>query len=117
MIKIRAAVINKIPVLRSCQTQISSAPQRSVEAHHDFAPTLKSEHTEQFLCCYVNTTNQIQIVKSANLSNWYFERTVFPKQRLLFKALPNTQLEIHTGTTITAIIEDKISCDCLRLAC
>ena len=104
MVKIRASVINKIPVLQNCQVR------------HRSAPAFRTEHPQQFLCCYDNTTNRIQIVRSANFSDWYFERTVFPGQRLLFKALPNTQLEIHTGTTITAIIEDKISCECLRMS-
>lgn len=128
MIKIRSAVINKTPVLQSCQMRAtSSAPQRSAGGsssscveqalvHHDSAPTLRSKHTEQISCCYVNTTNQIQIVRSTNLANWYFERTIFPGQRLLFKSPPNAQLEIHTGIAITAIIEDKIYCDCLRLS-
>lgn len=104
MVNIRASVINKIPVLQNCQVRYGSAPISGTEP------------PKQFLCCYDNTTNQIQIIRSASCSDWYFERTVFPGQRLLFKALPNTQIEIHTGMTITTIIEDRISCDCLRIS-
>jgi hypothetical protein len=49
------------------------------------------------LCCYVNASSQIQIARITNIENWYFERVVFPGQRLVFEALPQAQLEIHTG--------------------
>lgn len=67
--------------------------------------------SEQILCCYVNATSQIQVARIANIQNWYFERVVFPGQRLIFEALPQAHLEIHTGMMASAILSDKISCD------
>ena len=67
------------------------------------------------LCCYVNTTSHIQIVRSANIPEWYFERVVFPGQHLLFEALPEAQLEIHTGIMASAILSDRIPCASLRV--
>ena len=60
------------------------------------------------LCCYVNATSKIQIARVSNVPNWYFERVVFPGQRLLFEAVPTALLEIHTGMMASAILSDTI---------
>lgn len=69
-----------------------------------------SDQPDYIFCCYVNATSQIQIARITNVANWYFERVVFPGQRLLFEALPAAQLEIHTGMMASAILSDKIPC-------
>lgn len=74
-----------------------------------------SSNLGQILCCYINWTSQIQIVRSTNLPTWYFERVVFPGERILFEALPSEQIEIHTGMVVTAILSDKIPCMRLRV--
>lgn len=76
---------------------------------------LPSNATQRILCCYVNATSQIQIARISNIPNWYFERVVFPGQRLLFEALPDALLEIHTGNMASAIISDNISCRRLQI--
>ncbi len=63
-----------------------------------------------FLCCYVNTTNSVQVARITNIENWYFERVVFPGQRLIFEALPEAVLEIHSGSMATAVLADQIPC-------
>jgi hypothetical protein len=70
----------------------------------------------QILCCYVNATSKIQIARITNIPNWYFERVVFPGQRLVFEAFPEAVLEIHTGMMASAILSDKISCLRLRIS-
>jgi hypothetical protein len=70
---------------------------------------------EPTLCCYVNATSQIQIARITNIENWYFERVVFPGQRLVFEALPDALLEIHTGMMASAILSDTIPCHKLRV--
>jgi 3-hydroxymyristoyl/3-hydroxydecanoyl-(acyl carrier protein) dehydratase len=77
--------------------------------------SLPSDHSGQILCGYVNATSQIQIARITNIPNCYFERIVFPGQCLLFKALPDAHLEIHTGKIASAILLDKIPCDRLRI--
>ncbi len=69
-----------------------------------------SDQSHRIFCCYVNATSQIQVARISNITNWYFERVVFPGQRLLFEALPEAQLEIHTGMMASAILSDKIAC-------
>lgn len=69
------------------------------------------------LCHYINTTSHLQILRSADMPNWYLERVVFPGERLLFAAPPVAQLEIHTNTTPTAIVSDTICCESLHKRC
>jgi hypothetical protein len=68
------------------------------------------DNQNQILCCYVNATSHIQIARISNIANWYFERVVFPGQRLVFEALPDALLEIHTGMMASAILSDTIPC-------
>jgi len=63
------------------------------------------------LCCYVNATSHIQVARITNIPNWYFERVVFPGQRLVFEALSQAQLEIHTGMMASSILSDTIPCE------
>lgn len=75
---------------------------------------LPADQSKPILCCYVNATSKMQIVRITNVRDWYFERVVFPGQRLMFEAVPEAQLEIHTGMMASAILSDTIPCD--RLA-
>ena len=76
---------------------------------------LPPEQSGKILCCYVNATSKIQVVRISDIPNWYFERVVFPGQRLVFEAPKVAHLEIHTGMMASAILSDKIPCDRLAL--
>ncbi|MEO1070507.1 MAG: DUF1830 domain-containing protein [Cyanobacteria bacterium J06638_6] len=76
---------------------------------------LPSDGQSQMLCCYMNATSKIQIARITNVSNWYFERVVFPGQRLLFETVPKAILEIHTGMMASAILSDSIPCERLKV--
>ena len=76
---------------------------------------LPSHASDQILCCYVNATSKIQVARVTNIANWYFERVVFPGQRLIFESLPEALLEIHSGMMASAIISDTIPCGRLRI--
>ncbi|OUL32538.1 hypothetical protein BV372_18880 [Nostoc sp. T09] len=75
---------------------------------------LPPEQSGKILCCYMNATSKIQVARITNISNWYFERVVFPGQRLVFEAPQEAQMEIHTGMMASAILSDTIPC--VRLA-
>ena len=77
--------------------------------------SLPAKHSSRILCCYVNATSRVQIARITNVANWYFERVVFPSQRLLFEAPPDAQLEIHQDIPDTATVSDQIPCRCLRV--
>ena len=76
---------------------------------------LAADQPDGIVCCYVNVSSRIQIARISNIPNWYFERVVFPGQRLLFEAVPDAQLEIHTGTMASAILSDRIACHSLQV--
>ena len=74
-----------------------------------------SNNSNQILCCYVNTTSHIQIAKIGNIPNWYFERVVFPGQRLVFEPVVGASMEIHTGAVVSSILSDTIPCERLQI--
>lgn len=76
--------------------------------------SLPSKYDRRILCGYVNATSQIQIIRIANIPSWYFERVVFPKQRLLFVAPLEAQLEIYTGEFPSTLLAERIACELLR---
>ena len=77
--------------------------------------SLPNGENDSILCCYVNATSEIQIARITNIPNWYFERVVFPGQRLVFEAISEAQLEIHTGMMASAILSDTIPCTRLSI--
>ena len=76
---------------------------------------LPNDENTHILCCYVNATSQIQVARITNIPNWYFERVVFPGQRLVFEAEPHAILEIHSGMMASAILSDTILCQRLAI--
>ena len=76
---------------------------------------LSYKGNNQILCYYANVTNLVQVVRIGNIPNWYFERVLFPGQRLMFEAAAEAVLEIHTGAVPSAILSDKIPCYVLRV--
>lgn len=76
---------------------------------------IPSDSSRQVLCCYVNATSKIQIARITNVPDWYFERVVFPGQRLMFETVPKAMLEIHTGMMASAILSDTIPCERLAI--
>lgn len=76
---------------------------------------LPNDQNKALLCCYVNATSQIQVARITNVEDWYFERVVFPGQRLVFEALSYAILEIHTGMMASAILSDTIPCPRLAM--
>ena len=77
--------------------------------------SLPPEESGKILCCYVNATSKIQVARISDIPNWYFERVVFPGQRLVFEAPKEAHLEIHTGMMASAILSDNIPCDRLAI--
>jgi hypothetical protein len=77
--------------------------------------TLSALSDRNLLCCYTNPTRHIQVVRISNIENWYFERVVFPAQRLMFEAPPEAHLEVHVGSIASAILADRIACTALQV--
>ena len=68
------------------------------------------------LCGYHNPTPQVQIIRITNIPNWYFERVVFPREQLIFKALPEAVLEIYSSDESGPVLREVILGDWLRVA-
>ncbi|MEZ2227496.1 MAG: DUF1830 domain-containing protein [Microcoleus anatoxicus] len=77
--------------------------------------SVNSDPSVKILCWYINTTNKIQIARITNIPDWYFERTVFPGERLLFEAPQHAELEVSRSTESGAIVCDRIGCDRLQV--
>ena len=77
---------------------------------HILDPLPQDNANNEVCCCYVNSTSQIQVARITNVQNWYFERVVFPGQRLIFESPSYGYLEIHTGMMASSILSDKIPC-------
>ncbi len=73
------------------------------------------ECSTPILCCYVNVTNNLQIIRITNIPNLHLERVVFPGERLMFEAVPEAKLEIHTNEMVTALVADTITCQQLSV--
>jgi hypothetical protein len=91
------------PVL-AWQFEVVAQPNSKVTAQPD-----------KVVCRYVNHMQQIQILRIANIPNWFFERTVLPGEELLFEAYPEAELEVYTYEIASAILTEKITCDRLAL--
>ncbi len=76
---------------------------------------LISPQNSKIICYYKNTTSKLQITRISNFPNWYFEQVIFPGQQILFEALPEAELEIHTATQAGTTLVDKISCSRLQV--
>lgn len=76
--------------------------------------SLPTHYPDRILCYYVNFTHKIQIIRIVNISGWYFERVVFPRERIVFEALPEAQLEVHTTRLDQPILLEHIACNRLR---
>lgn len=68
--------------------------------------------TAQYL--YVNATSRLQVVRIENIPELYFERVVFPGQRLFIEAQPDAVLDVYTGAMATAVLDARIACETLE---
>jgi hypothetical protein len=57
---------------------------------------LSSQVALPILCYYINDTADTQIIRMVSESVYHFERIVFPEERVLFEAFPESYLEIHS---------------------
>lgn len=66
-------------------------------------------------CCYTNQTSGFQIIRIVNLPSYFLERVVCPGKQLFFEASLDSQLEVHSGILVSAVLSDTIPCYRLAL--
>ena len=59
--------------------------------------SLASECDRQMLYLHINVSSHLQIIRIVTIPQLAFERVIFPGQRLLFEAVPETKVEIYTA--------------------
>lgn len=78
---------------------------------------LSSEATiagsKHHLCCYSNDTAYIELLQALHAGEPLWRRAVFPDERVLFTALPDTYLEIATPLNESVPLRRV---DCQRLS-
>ncbi|HEY9605371.1 MAG TPA: DUF1830 domain-containing protein [Allocoleopsis sp.] len=75
--------------------------------HSTFTPSRESalpESHHRILCIYTNSSDRIQVIRLKHHPELHFERIVFPSQRLLFEAVPDTYLAIYSSETVSTLI-------------
>lgn len=66
--------------------------------------------TSTILCYYFNSSNTIQHIRVGNGNNYSLEKIIFPQQRILFEAIPEGMLEVHTKQQDQQLLEEVFSC-------
>ncbi len=77
--------------------------------------SLSFPYSDEVLCYYLNSTSEIQVIKSECRESWDFERVVFPGQRLFFEALSTAHLEIYKAQNSGLQLAARVKCDRLQV--
>jgi len=64
-------------------------------------------------CFYVNATSTIQVIRIANIEDWYLERVVLPGMHLVFKAPRESFVDVYDSVMATGLLSDRIPCQAL----
>ena len=67
------------------------------------------------LCCYVNATKRIQVVRLSHLSEGDWEHILFPAQNFMFEAPPEAMLEVYKSPTLSITPPEYIHCRTLQV--
>lgn len=78
--------------------------------------SLSYPFSNEILCYYLNSTSEIQVIKSDCRETWEFERVVFPGQRLFFEALSTAHLEIYKAKNSGLQLAARVKCDRLQVS-
>lgn len=96
------------------------------ETSHDLAvdPEQSAEAVRQVpvaalsapvLCCYVNATKKIQVVRLSHLSEGEWEHILFPAQQFMFEAPPEAMLVIFKSPALSVTSPENIPCYTLQV--
>jgi hypothetical protein len=80
-----------------------------------FSNSAPGDSSLPILCYYINDTNQLQLIRIGNASNWLLERIIFPGQRFMFDTLPDALLEIYSHSVSEGLLLTRIPCQRLRV--
>lgn len=67
------------------------------------------------LCYYVNLTSKTQLIQVTDDLKIYWERIIFPQQRILFEAVPQFKLKIQSNQPENIRVTKTIICQKLKV--
>ena len=76
---------------------------------------LPTQWPNKILCHYHNRSCDLQIARITNISNWYFERVIFPDDVLIFEAIAEATLEIYKSDGVATLLSDHLHCETLQV--
>ncbi len=76
---------------------------------------IDNNYDKMMLCYYANNTESLQNLRIKHWESKPFERIVFPKERILFTAMPKAYLEISTNYAGKGTVSREVACDTLRI--
>lgn len=75
-------------------------------------PALEKIETKRFY--YQNMTSWLQIIRLFHGGHRHFEKVVFPGERLILEALPDSVLDITISADSGAVLQDRFPCNQLQ---
>ncbi len=66
--------------------------------------------TAKMLCCYTNSTRNIQLIRVLDSQNCNYEKVVFPQQRILFETILDGRLEVYLEPEGKQVLEPTFAC-------
>lgn len=73
-----------------------------------------AKESTQFLCYYINDTNNMQIIRLLSVVKCEFERVVFSGERILFNAVPESYLEVYSSL-VNEMQSSRMNCKFLQV--
>ena len=93
-----------------------AASEAALEAASEAASKAASEAaSKRILCYHVNATGDSQIIKVMTELGCYLEQAVFPEERILFEALPESYLEIHSASA-SGVRVTRAECELFQIS-
>lgn len=107
---------NPMDRLRLAWSILVNPVKMLINFNKSVATNSEFEDTHSIFCLYKNEAKQIQILRIVDQHyHCHFEKVIFPTQQLLFSTPPKVQLEIYTGTFISTVLTNKLTCEDLEI--
>lgn len=100
---------------RSFQSLKQTPPKNQLSPFPFHQQSSEVKLNQPLLCIYDNLANSPKVVRIENVKGYYFERTVSPKQRLIFETVVGAQLKVMGSEACHLVHEDTIPCESLAV--
>ncbi|MEO1295639.1 MAG: DUF1830 domain-containing protein [Cyanobacteria bacterium J06636_16] len=77
---------------------------------------ISGDEEQATTCYYSNHTPYLEILRISNVQDWYFEKLIFPRQRLTFESPTQGVVEIYTTELGEVTLVERLLCGHLQIA-